>query len=76
MVQSACSAHRLTSQPGKGQERGWSVWEGRDDDSHTNLARVTVGEITVQAVLVHDPLGLLASGSSALVENEGLFHAK
>lgn len=40
------------------------------------LTRVAVGEVTVKAVLVHDPLGLLATWGSALVENKGLLHSK
>lgn len=39
------------------------------------LARVAIGgEVAVEAVLVHDPLGLLAPGGSAFVEDEGLLH--
>lgn len=40
------------------------------------LARVTAGEVAVEPVLVHDPLGLLAAGGSASVEDERLLHAE
>lgn len=33
------------------------------------LARVAVGEVAFEAVLVHNPLGFLASGCSSLVKN-------
>lgn len=34
------------------------------------------GEVAVEAVLVQDPLGLLAAQRPALVEDERLLHAK
>lgn len=39
------------------------------------IAYLDSGVIVEETVLVHDPLGLLATGSSPGVEDEGLPHA-
>lgn len=51
-------------------------WQARGKEKEKNLARVTAREVTVEAVLMHDPFGLLAPGSSAFVEDEGLLHTE
>lgn len=42
----------------------------------TDLSGVAAREIAVEAILVHDPLGFLPPGGTALVENKGFLHAK
>lgn len=37
---------------------------------------MSVREVAIEAIFMHDPLGFLSSGGSAHVENEGLFHAQ
>jgi hypothetical protein len=49
------------------------VRDGTDPD--LGGARERVGQLALEAELVHDPAGLLAARGAAAVEDEGLLHA-